>query len=357
MRYSLVYIQKVSVTLVSLWLASSSPIGANTGSAITGDSAGGNPDSSTFLGDLFGPDFFGGSVTESGSPFAGGRQRPKNWMCTFPPKNEEGSLRYKTVATMLTTNLAGSDTLALISAREVQTLTGPNGEAIEQVNDQGPLFSCANRLAPLTTTGTPAALSTPPPVVSSNVPIVSGETSGAMALDGVQPAGQPMDSLTTASETTGGKTVSLLDYFNRPVDTTFFPVPAANKIQESLQSTLKLPTVPLADDFLAPPDTDPQVIKSKSLRDLVTTLQGLITEKTLLGDTQGEALLDVDQLAAAVKTYNELINLLDASELESWSKDRYGQDITATLKNLRSVCNCGWGELTTATANSVPPNP
>ncbi|MEB3190394.1 MAG: hypothetical protein VKL42_08635 [Snowella sp.] len=366
--------------LVSACLITMSPQAswANTGSAITGDSGAGNPDSSTFMGDFFGSPPFGGSVNQgAGGAQAGGRQRPKNWKCNIPYKNQEGSLRFKTVATMLSTNLAGSDSINLLEAKNI--ITGPNGQDI--VSNQGPLFSCADSLtlrpAPITATNSPdAVLPTSP--TSPTDPTAPGS---AASLGGViQPTISPtvpssLPSTTTETASTPAeppsRSVSLVDYFNRPVETPFPFVSSGARAQQSLQTSLKLPIVPDMDDPLAGPDTDPEVIKSKTLRDLITTLQGLTTEKTLPedpekmkdkvfektlpGDPQGESLVDINQFAAAIKTYNELIAALDEQQLRAWSNDRYGQDITATLKKLRTTCNCGWADRDNTTAG-IPSN-
>jgi hypothetical protein len=358
--------------LVSVCLIAISPQAswANTGSAITGDSGSGNPDSSTFTGDLFGSPPFGGGVNEgSGGAFAGGRQRPKNWKCNIPYKNQEGSLRFKTVATMLSTNLAGSDSINLLEAKNV--ITGPNGDDI--VSNQGPLFSCADSLtlrpAPITATNT---LDVPPTPPTSPPPPGSAASLGG----DIQPTIEPtIPSTTTATASNPAEVpnrwVSLIEYFNRPVETPFPFVSSGAKAQQSLQTSLKLPIVPDMDDPLAGPDTDPEVIKSKTIRDLITTLQGLTTEKTLPedpekmkdkvfektlpGDPQGESLVDINQFAAAIKTYNELIAALDEQQLQAWSNNRYGQDITATLKKLRTTCNCGWADRDNTTAG-IPSN-
>lgn len=373
----------VSACLIAI---SSQASWANTGSAITGDSGSGNPDSSTFTGDFFGSPPFGGNVNEgAGGAFAGGRQRPKNWKCNLPYKNQEGSLRFKTVATMLSTNLAGSDSINLLEAKNV--ITGPNGQDI--VSNQGPLFSCADSLTLRPAAITATSLSTAPtevvppntstsPTSSSAAPTSPGS---AASLGGeIQPTIEPTISSNLPSTTTemastpaepSGRSVSLVEYFNRPVETVFPFVSSGARAQQSLQTSLKLPIVPDMDDPSSGPDTDPEVIKSKTLRDLITTLQGLTTEKTLPedpakmkdkvfektlpGDPQGESLVDINQFAAAIKTYNELIAALDEQQLRAWSNDRYGQDITATLKKLRTTCNCGWADRDNTTAG-IPSN-
>jgi hypothetical protein len=379
--------------LVSVCLIAISPQAswANTGSAITGDSGSGNPDSSTFTGDLFGSPPFGGNVNEgAGGAFAGGRQRPKNWKCNLPYKNQEGSLRFKTVATMLSTNLAGSDSINLLEAKNV--ITGPNGQDI--VSNQGPLFSCADSLTLRPAAITATSLSTAPPEVvppntstaptsptSPTAPTSPTSPSSAASLGGeIQPTIEPsipsnLPSTTTETASTPAeppsRSVSLVEYFNRPVETPFPFVSSGARAQQSLQESLKLPDVPDMDDPSAGPDTDPEIIKSKTLRDLITTLQGLTTEKTLPedpekmkdkvfekilpGDPQGESLVDINQFAAAIKTYNELIAALDEQQLQTWANNRYGQDITATLKKLRTTCNCGWADRDNTTAG-IPSN-
>jgi hypothetical protein len=77
-----------------------------------------------------------------------------------------------------------------------------------------------------------------------------------------------------------------------------------------------------------------QSIKLQSLQALVTTLQGLIWEESLADQTQ-QINIDVEQLAAAIKSYNDLLRLMSAEELNAWRGNRNGQDITNVLKQLR----------------------
>ena len=382
---------------------------AITGSAITGDSAGGNPDSSTFTGDIFVPPSSSGGVdfsNNAGTVQGARRPRPKNWTCNLPFKNQESSLRFKTLATMLSTNLAGSDFLFGLLTPPVMTIQNSPNDKPQDVNGQ-PLFRCDNRLESL------------PPTEKSNNNNNNSNLNSTDSSTNIKPP-----SLCSSP--------SLFNYLGRPVPTIVTlekidqpkekaeivekstlaeVVLKANAIQTSLLKLLGLnppPDLTQEQEFCGIYDKvvkekeqeDPQqekeyVIEDRPtkdvqallVRDLVTTLFGLTWDKTLLGDAQGEALVDANQFAAAVKTYNELINLLDEKQLERWSLPpeqwslsantqssslmvvgreltteekesmialtpeeiaagrRAAQDITATLKTMRSACNCGWENL------------
>ncbi|MGL5035561.1 MAG: hypothetical protein ACRC6M_17385 [Microcystaceae cyanobacterium] len=331
---------------VSALISFSSPAGADTGSAITGDTGTGNQDSSSFSGGNFDAPGTGGNVILNGGSQSGDRALPRNWSCNLPLKNEEGSLRFKTVATMLATNLAGSESLNLLEAKNI--LPGPDGQPV--TTNLGPTFNCAQRMA-VANPAVSSRSSEPTPVSSNqqNRPALSG----AALLGEIRPNTQVLMAAASdgaAPAEIGKKSVSLIRYFNTPAETSF---PFVGKsIEDSLVNDLRLPA--LSPQALLEPL--PQVLdlttvsqddKSKILRDLLSSLQGLTWDKTLLGDVNGESPMNVDQLVAAVKNYNDLINALSFEELQAWASSRYGQDITASMKALRTTCNCGWSDAPT----------
>ncbi len=369
---------------------------ANTGSAITGDSAGGNPDSSTFTGDIFVPPASSGGVDFTGGGQAQVRPRPKNWTCNLPFKNEESSLRFKTLATMLATNLAGSDFLSLLEAPGEKIDTGTQMVDIPS----GPLFSCTERLTSLGTqdnnsnnnTNGQGGISQPGVNSSGDASLLQPAIAPNISMDtapqpSVNPGiAQPGTDLSAgiaqpvaegASENNQGiepsplcSAPSLSNYLSRPVALPKNDIEqAANKvkpIQDALLALLELPQPPILEkEYLfcgiydkvkkdnVMEDRPLPEVQALLVQDLVTTLFGLTSDKTLLGDSQGETLVDTNQFAAAIKTYNELINSLTPEQLERWSPQninlvsqdmglRTAQDVTATLKMMRSTCYCGW---------------
>lgn len=372
---------------------------ANTGSAITGDSAGGNPDSSTFTGDIFVPPSSAGGVDFTGLGQGQVRPRPKNWTCNLPFKNSESSLRFKTLATMLATNLAGSDFLSVLEAPAEKIDTGT------QIVDipRGPLFSCSERLTPLApdnntdgaggisqpsqpganssggasllqppivpsiSMGTPPQPSVNPGIAQPGIAQPGSDTSTGIA----QPATGDDSGGSQAKETSPlCSAPSVTNYLSRPVGLPKNEIDqVANKIkplQDALLTLLGLPQPPMLDaDYVfcgiydkvktdnGMEDRPLPEFQALLVQDLVTTLFGLTSDKTLLGDSQGETLVDANQFAAAIKTYNELIKSLTPEQLEKWSPRnanlvsqdmglRTAQDVTATLKMMRSACDCGW---------------
>jgi hypothetical protein len=289
---------------------------ANTGDAITGDGGGGNLDSSTF-GDFF---------TVPGIPLDGinafsASGLPSNWRCLNRAVCDDCDLRLETLAQMLNTNLAGTLTQKVIQG-------------------SAPRFCCDPAIAARAISFQDVALSkSPVPPLGGAFQMTSG-SSGAALLAGVQPASLNND-LPSSSSVIVAQAVAP---DSEPVRINPAPAaarprkrdepfpaanasPSANQLNEELQKALNLQSDPV----------DPnksQSIKLQSLQALVTTLQGLIWEESLADQTQ-QINVDVEQLAAAIKSYNDLLSLMSAEELNAWRGNRNGQDITNVLKQLR----------------------
>ena len=296
---------------------------ANKGDALTGDGGGGNLDSSTF-GDFGGGESGGG---ESGSGESGGIDAfgatglPPDWRCLNRAVCDDCDLRLETLAKMLDTNLSGTLTQQVIQG-------------------SAPRFCCDPAVAARAIAFQNVALSkSPVPPVAEAFQMTSS-TSGAALLAGVKPAslnnqlpsgGSMMVAQAMAPDAEPVR-VNPAPAEARPrKNYAPFPAantsPSANQLNEQLQKALNLQSDPIDP-------TKSQSVKLQSLRALVTTLQGLIWEESLPDQTR-QINVDVEQLAAAIKSYNELLSLMSVEELNGWRTDRNGQDITNVLKQLR----------------------
>lgn len=268
---------------------------ANTGSAITGDGGGGNLDSSTF-GDFF-------AVPKIPS---------RGWQCLNRAICPDCDLRLQTLAKMLSTNLSGTLIQKVIQGSAPQFCCDP-AVAARAIAAQEVALSGSDRLSP-----------------GEAFQVASGG-SGAKLLDGVKPASLnsqfPINSSTIVAQATEPPVVAALPRKNNE------PFPAAKKSASAIQLEQELQQ---ALNFQSDP-TDPkksQSQKSQSLQALVTTLQGVIWEESLPDQSQ-QTNVDVEQLAAAIKAYNDLIAILSVEELNAWRNNRNGQDVTTVLKQLR----------------------
>jgi hypothetical protein len=276
---------------------------ANKGDAITGDGGGGNLDSSTF-GDFF-------TVPEM----------LPNWSCLNRAVCDDCDLRLETLAKMLATNLSGTLTQKVIQG-------------------SAPRFCCDPAVAARAIAFQDVALlRSPVPPVGEAFQMTS-DSSGAALLAGVKPAsldnqlpsrGSVMVAQAVAPDAEPVR-INPAPAAARPRKS-YEPFPAANaspsanQLNEELQKALNLQSDPI----------DPaksQSVKLQSLEALMTTLQGLIWEESLADQTQ-QINVDVEQLAAAIKSYNDLLSVMSAEELNAWRGDRNGQDITNVLKQLR----------------------
>ena len=316
MRHILAKWGKASLLGVFLLSLLSPNTQANTGSPITGDGGGGNLDSSTF-GDFF---------TVPGIPIDGinafsASGLPSNWRCLNRAVCDDCDLRLETLAQMLNTNLAGTLTQKVIQG-------------------SAPRFCCDPAIAARAISFQDVALSkSPVPPLGGAFQMTSG-SSGAALLAGVQPA-----SLNNNLPNSGSVMVAqAVAPDSEPVRINPAPAaarprkrdepfpaanasPSANQLNEELEKALN----PQSDPIDA---NKSQSIKLQSLQALVTTLQGLIWEESLADQTQ-QINIDVEQLAAAIKSYNDLLRLMSAEELNAWRGNRNGQDITNVLKQLR----------------------
>lgn len=280
---------------------------ANTGSAITGDGAGGNIDSSTF-GDFFNVP----EIPSSGINAFSATGLPPNWKCLNRPVCADCDIRLETLAKMLNTNLSGT--------------------LIQQViQGSAPRFCCDPNVAARAIAFQDVALSRSPVPPSGGVFQMTSGSSGAALLDGVQPAslsGQfPINNSVMVAQAVAPNPVPAQPRKgNEP-----FPAanasPSAAQLQEQLEQALNFQSDPIDP-------TKSQSEKLQSLRALVTTLQGLVWEENLADKTQ-QINVDVEQLAATIKSYNALLSLMSVQELNAWRGDRNGQDITTVLKQLR----------------------
>ena len=291
---------------------------ANTGSAITGDGGGGNLDSSTFIG--FPTPAFAPNTSEQINSFAA-TGLPPGWKCLNRAVCDDCDVRLETLAKMLDTNLAGTLTQKVIQG-------------------SAPQFCCDPAIAARAIAFQDVALSRAPVPPLGEVFQMTSRSSGAALLAGVKPASLN-NQLPSSSSVMVAQAVS-----PDPEPVRINPAPAAarprkydepfpaanaspsaNQLNEELQKALNLQSDPI----------DPaksQSIKLQSLRALVTTLQGLIWEESLAAQSQ-QINVDVEQLAAAIKSYNDLLSLMSVEELNAWRGDRNGQDITNVLKQLR----------------------
>jgi hypothetical protein len=267
---------------------------ANKGDAITGDGGGGNLDSSTF-GDFF-------TVPEM----------LPNWSCLNRAICDDCDLRLETLAKMLATNLSGTLTQKVIQG-------------------SAPQFCCDPAVAARAIAAQEVALSGSDRLSSGEAFQVASGGAGAKLLDGVKPASLnsqfPINSSTIVAQATEPPAVAALPRKNNE------PFPAAKKSASAIQLEQELQQ---ALNFQSDP-TDPQKSqsqKSQSLQALVTTLQGIIWEESLPDQSQ-QTNVDVEQLAAAIKAYNDLIAILSVEELNAWRNNRNGQDVTTVLKQLR----------------------
>ena len=288
-------IKLVVVSLLGVCLVSPSAQ-ANKGDAITGDGGGGNLDSSTF-----------------GDFFAVPKIPTRGWRCLNRAVCPDCDLRLQTLAKMLSTNLSGTLVQKVIQG-------------------SAPRFSCDAAVAARAIAFQDLALLKSPVPPSGQTLQMTSSGSGAALLEGVQPAslgGQfPINtSVIVAQAVAPDPSVSPPQRKgNEP-----FPAanasPSANQLNEELQKALNFQSDPI----------DPaksQSIKSESLQTLVTTLQGLVWEESLADKTQ-QINVDVEQLAAAIQAYNDLLRLMSVEELNAWRGNRNGQDITNVLKQLR----------------------
>ena len=291
---------------------------ANTGSPITGDGGGGNLDSSTFVD--FPPPSFAPSPSEQINSFAA-TGLPPGWKCLNRAVCDDCDLRLETLAKMLDTNLSNTLTQQVIKG-------------------SAPQFCCDPAVAARAIAFQDVALSRAPVPPSGRVFQMTSGSSGAALLDGVKPAS--LDNPLPSSGSVMVAQAMAPDAEPVPIN----PAPAeasprkryepftaantsssANQLNEELQKALNLQS-----DTVDPAKT--QSIKLQSLRALVNTLQGLIWEESLADQSQ-QINVDVEQLAAAIKSYNDLLSLMSAEELNAWRGDRNGQDITSVLKQLR----------------------
>jgi hypothetical protein len=268
---------------------------AGSGSAITGDGGGGNLDSSTF-GDFF-------PVREIPS---------RGWKCLNRPTCPDCDLRLETLAKMLNTNLSGTLTQKVIQG-------------------SAPQFCCDPAVADRAIAFQDLALSRSPVPRSGDAFPMTASGSGAALLDGVQPAslsGQfPINTSVMVAQAAVIEPVSSPPRKGNEPFPAANPSPSANQLNEELQKALNFQSDPV----------DPaksQSIKSESLQALVTALQGLVWEESLADKTQ-QINVDVEQLAAAIQFYNDLLSLMSVEELNAWRSDRNGQDVTTVLKQLR----------------------
>lgn len=308
-------VKLVVVSLLGVCLVSPSAQ-ANKGDAITGDGGGGNLDSSTF-GDFF---------TVPGIPSDGINAfstsgLPSNWRCLNRAVCDDCDLRLETLAKMLNTNLAGTLTQKVIQG-------------------SAPRFCCDPAIAARAISFQDVALSrSPVPPLGGAFQMTSG-SSGAALLAGVQPASLnnqlPSSSSVMVAQAVAPDSepvrINPAPAAPRPRKRDEpFPAanasPSANQLNEELQKALNLQSDPIDAN-------KSQSIKLQSLQALVTTLQGLIWEESLADQTQ-QINIDVEQLAAAIKSYNDLLRLMSAEELNAWRGNRNGQDITNVLKQLR----------------------
>ncbi len=315
MRHILAKWGKASLLGVFLLSLLSPNTQANTGSPITGDGGGGNLDSSTF-GDFF---------TVPGIPIDGinafsASGLPSNWRCLNRAVCDDCDLRLETLAQMLNTNLAGTLTQKVIQG-------------------SAPRFCCDPAIAARAISFQDVALSRSPVPPGGAFQMTSG-SSGAALLAGVQPASLnnqlPSSSSVMVAQAVAPDSepvrINPAPAAARPRKRDEpFPAanasPSANQLNEELEKALNLQSDPVDAN-------KSQSIKLQSLQALVTTLQGLIWEESLADQTQ-QINIDVEQLAAAIKSYNDLLRLMSAEELNAWRGNRNGQDITNVLKQLR----------------------
>ena len=289
---------------------------ANKGDAITGDGGGGNLDSSTF-GDFF---TVPGISSDGINSFAA-TGLPPNWRCLNRALCDDCDLRLETLAKMLATNLSGTLTQQVIQG-------------------SAPRFCCDPAVAARAIAFQDVALlRSPVPPVGEAFQMTS-DSSGAALLAGVKPA-----SLNNQLPSSGSVMVAqAMAPDAEPVRINPAPAaarprkndepfpaanasPSANQLNEELQKALNLQSDPI--DL-----AKSQSVKLQSLQALVTTLQGLVWEESLADQTQ-QINVDVEQLAAAIKSYNDLLSLMSVEELNAWRGNRNGQDITNVLKQLR----------------------
>ncbi|MEB3312280.1 MAG: hypothetical protein VKJ02_18800 [Snowella sp.] len=290
---------------------------ANSGSAIGGDGTGSNLDSSTFFGDFFNPDV---NPLESGEFGISGQSTglPPNWRCLRRAICSDCDLRLETLGAMLETNLSGT-----LIARVIQ------GAA--------PRFCCDPELADRARAHIETASLTKNTIAATTlpaIPLVSGN-GGAALLEGIQvslassfsaSATEPQTVLAQTSPSVSNSRIS--DFF--PIEAAP-PSSNAEDLKNQLLQALNFPPI----DTTASDEVQVQQGKKlQTLDDLITTLQGLIWEESL-SNNSWQRHIDVNQLAAAIKTYNELLRLLSPEELNAWRADRNAQDITAVLRKLR----------------------
>jgi hypothetical protein len=278
---------------------------ANTGSAITGDGGGGNIDSTTF-GSFFTPPIPEMPASTGINAFAA-TGLPPNWKCLSRPVCPDCDLRLETLAKMLNTNLSGTLTQQVIQG-------------------SAPRFCCDPDVA--------RAIAFEALALSSSSVTRSGEAfqmtssgSGAALLDGVQPASLSGQFPVYASAIVAQADVPAPSRRGNELIAAANTSDSATQLQQQLEQALNFQSDPI----------DPaksQSIKLQSLRALVTTIQGLVWEENLSDKTQ-RINVDVEQLAAAIKSYNDLVRLMSVQELNAWRGDRNGQDITTVLKQLR----------------------
>ncbi len=284
---------------------------ANTGPAFGGDNSGNNLDSSTFFGDFF--------IPESGLKTPMGL--PPNWKCLRRSICSDCDLRLETLGKMLDTNLAGT--------------------LIEKViQGAAPRYCCdlelAERARAHLETASRNNKESTIAEISPSMKVASGNGSAAL-LGIIQPASVentfPAAKIPTSPVSTELAQASS-SASNRVSD--LFPIEAAppSRYADQLKAEL-IQSLNLQSAETVPTELQTQQAKKlQTLDDLVTTLQGLIWEENVSNNTW-QRHVDVNQLAAAIKTYNELLRLLSPEELNAWRGDRNAQDITTVLKKLR----------------------
>lgn len=285
---------------------------ANTGPAFGVDNSGNNLDSSTFFGDFFIPE--SGLKTPMGFP--------PNWKCLRRSICSDCDLRLETLGTMLDTNLAGTLIEKVIQGAAPRYCCDP--ELAERARAHLETASRNNKESTIAE-------------IPSSMTVASGN--GAAALLGIIQPASVENTLPTAQSPTSPASIELAQASyssssNRVSD--LFPIEAAppSRYADQLKAEL-IQSLNLQSAATVPTELQTQQAKKlQTLDDLVTTLQGLIWEESV-SNNAWQRHVDVNQLAAAIKTYNDLLRLLSPEELNAWQQDRNAQDITIVLKKLR----------------------
>ncbi len=297
-----------SFLAICLLNVSSHHASANVGDAIGGDGLSVNGDSSTYTGDYFAP--------IPPIPVDPNSAIPTNWRCLRRNICADCDLRLETLGTMLSTNLSGTLTQKVVQDAAPRFCCDPELAARAKAHQE---------IASLGQKDSNTAEST------AAFRVASGNSAAAL-LDGVKPA-----SLTTQLPAINTSALVAQAFVPASVPSSkrhqILPVEAAplspntSQLQQELEKALNLQSDP-SDE------SKTQAQKSKTLEDLMTSLQGLTWEESL-PNKNWQKHIDIDQLAGAIKTYNELLSLLSVEELNAWRNDRNGQDVTTVLKKLR----------------------